>query len=60
MFHLYTTMSQMLQIKAIPQIKYQLLWDMTIIDVYFVPDIFRHDSGLTFVLTLEDDTSTMH
>ena len=53
-------MSQMLQIKAIPQIKYQLLWDMTIIDVYFVPDIFRHDSGLTFVLTLEDDTSTMH
>jgi len=60
MFHLNTTMSQMFQIKAIPQIQYQFLWDMIMINVYFVLDIFRHHSGLIFVLTLEDDTSRMH
>lgn len=53
-------MSQMFQIKAIPQIQYQFLWDMIMINVYFVLDIFRHHSGLIFVLTLEDDTSRMH
>jgi len=60
MFNLNTTMSQIFQITAIPQIKYQFLWDMTMINAYFVSDIFRHHSGLIFVLTLEDDTSRMH
>jgi len=39
MFHLNTTTSQMFQIKATPQIKNQFLWDMTMINVYFVISI---------------------